>query len=262
MKIGVIAVGYQSEYIIPSLAPWLLLKNGGYDNGETIPKDPNLDIKICTTSALFKERYDAGERYENSKNEDFLKVLKSHNCIDEHFFIDKPIVDFESRNYCLDYLRQFDLDLIWQLDFGDEIYSAEYILNAVKFIEKNKFVDWFKINFKNFTFDEEHYLDNFAPPRVHWFNKNGGVHKFVWDNDLVYNNGLHSNQCSNIVIPKSICFPNHYSWCGSPEHLKKKIAYQMKCLGTCSFRWNDKEDKLEFNPDYYKNTSAPIVYSL
>lgn len=262
MKIGIIAVGYQSEYIINSLAPWIYLKNGSFnDNTGEITKIEGIDIKICTCSALFKERYDMGERYANDENETYLKALEATRGIDKCIFIkDHPIIDFESRNYCWDYLKQFDLDLIWQLDFGDEIYSVEQILATIEFIKKNKYCDWYKVNFKNFVFDYSHYVDDFCPPRITWVKKNGGVDKFVWDNDLVFKNGLHSNQCSSQIIPKKICFPKHYSWCGSPSYLKMKVAYQQRCLGTCSFRWNSESNKLEFNPDYYKNVQKPIVY--
>lgn len=262
MKIGIIAVGYQSEHLVNSLTPWLILKNGGYDGANFIHKNLDLDIKICTASALFKERYDMGERYENTKDEELLSKLKGKNLIEECFFVKEPIVDFESRNYCWSYLKQFDLDLIWQLDFGDEIYTVDQILNTIKYIQKNKYTDWYRVNFKNFTFDYNHYVDDFTPPRIHWVKKNGGVDRFVWDNDLYYKNGLHSNQCSNIVIPKSICFPSHYSWCGSKEYLKKKVEYQMRCLGTCSFSWNEKEEKLEFSKEYYKNKPQPELFSI
>jgi hypothetical protein len=244
LKIGIIAVGYQSKYIISSLAPWLELK---YNTKKYTNLD--LDIKICTCSALFKERWEAGETYNNDKNDEYLL---NNKLIDKHIIVKHPIIDFESRNYCLEYLRQFNLDLIWQLDFGDEIYSINQIINIIKFINKNKFVDWFYINFKNFIGDENHYVEGFAPPRIHWFNKHGGVNKFVWDNDLVYIDGIHSNdsKISKLIIPKNIAHVIHYSWCGDKEFLIKKIEYQKKCLGTCSYQWNYNENKIEFNKDY------------
>lgn len=259
LKIGIIAVGYQSEYISSSLAPWIMLKCGGCDNiGNNIEPDKSLNIKICTASALFKERWDMGEAYSNDENEEILNILRKNQCIDECIFIKHPIIDFESRNYCWDYLKQFDLDLIWQLDFGDEIYSVKQIKDILAFVNKNKFVDWFKVNFKNYVGSTQTYVNGFCPPRIHWVNRNGGVDKFVWDNDLVYKNGKHANQCSNMQIPKNIAHVAHYSWCGSSDFLKKKIEYQHRCLGVCSYKWDDSKNSICFDLDFYQKNNIPI----
>lgn len=264
LKIGVIAVGYQSPYICSAFAAWLSLRGGTINEhtGEIKETHPDLDIKIVTCSALFKQYAEQGFTYENNDNESYLNHLKLKGLIDECFFIKKPIVDFESRNICLEYLKKFDLDLIWQLDFGDEIYSTIDILNAIRYIKFNNFCDWYRINFKNYVFDYNHFILDFTPPRVHWFNRNGGIDKFVWDNDLIYKNGLHSNQVSNCVIPSSQALVTHYSWCGSPEFLKAKIKFQNNSLGICSYKWNNSSNKLEFNPNYYHNRPYPTVHSI
>lgn len=259
LKIGIIAVGYQSEFLSSSLAPWILLKCGGCDdNGIRIEPDSSLDIKICTVSALFKERWDMGEQYSNNKDEEMLNLLKNKGCIDKCIFVKHPIIDFESRNYSWNYLKQFDLDLIWQLDFGDEIYSIEQIKNIITFVNKNKLIDWFKVNFKNYVGTQKTYINGFCPPRIHWVNKNGGIDKFVWDNDLIYKNSKHANQCSNIAIPKNIAHVAHYSWCGSSEFLKKKIEYQHRCLGTCSYKWDNLTNSITFNLDFFKKNNIAI----
>lgn len=254
IKIGIIAVGYQSEWIKHSLAPWILLKKGG----ENTEPDKDIELYISCTAALFKQRQEAGETYNNTENERYLETLLSNKCIDNLNIIKDPILDFESRNYCLDYLRNHDLDLIWQLDFGDEIYSVDNIKNIISYIKKNQYYDWYKIFFKNFVGDTKHYVDNFCPPRIHWIKKNGGVDKFVWDNDLRYKNGKHSNEVAKIAIPKNIAQITHYSWCGSPEFLQKKIQYQLKTLGVCSYLWDDKQQCIAFNPEYYKKIGQPI----
>ena len=46
------------------------------------------------------------------------------------------------------------------------------------------------------------------------------------------------------------------------EYLKKKVEYQMRCLGTCSFSWNNEEEKLEFSKEYYKNKPQPELFSI
>ncbi len=262
IRIGVIAVGYQcAEQFRAVMSPWAALRCGVYDEDVGVRvQEPQLDIKICCTTALFKEHHDAGFTYDNKPTEDILEQYKAGGVLDEYVVVREPIVDYVSRNHCLDYLGQFDIDLYWQLDLFDEYYTQSDILKILAFIQRNSLVDWYRVNFKNYVGDEKHYVEGFAPPRIHWAKRNGGVNRFYWDNELNYKNGKRAEQCSSLTIPESVAQVRHLSWCGSPEFLKRKIAYQHRCLGHCSYRW-DETKGLVLDESYYNKTgeTKPII---
>lgn len=252
IKIGVVAVGYQCEqYLDKVLEPWINLKL----------KSTDLDIKICATTALFKEKHELGFKYDNKTTEDILSNYKKNKCIDEFVVVKEPILDFESRNYCWRYLCDFDLDLTWQLDLFDELYTEENIFRILTYIKNNEFVDWYRVNFKNYIGDTKHYIEGFAPPRIHWVNRNGGIDKWYWDNNLQYKNKKRDIEVTSVTIPKHIAMVKHYSWCGSAEFLKAKIAYQKKAINCCSYEYSE-EKGLIFDKFYYNriNEDPPKVF--
>lgn len=260
LKIGVIAVGYNCDKFFPQvLAAWSYLKKGLVSEWgqRLVEPDPRFDIKIAFTTALFKEYAELGGTYQNEATEKYLKTFVDSGVIDSASIVKTPIVDFQARNVAWNYLKQFDLDLVWQLD-ADEIYAVSDILNALEFIQKNPWVDWYRVNFKNFVGDTQHYIEGFCPPRIHWVKKNGGLKEWYWDNDVIYANGRKSVECSNLAIPPNKTFVPHFSWCGSDDFLEKKVKYQHKVLGCCSYRINPETRKLEFDKDYFAKIGAPV----
>lgn len=252
MKISVIAVGYQCqpEVLNQVLSPWIELKQSE-------------DVTICAVSALFKERWDRGETYMNGDMAQHL--INSDLIIDKYIEVKHPILDFESRNFAWNYLKNTNPDIVWQLDLFDEYYNLDQIKNAIQFIKNNEFVEYFRVNFKNYFGKEGSatYVDDFCPTRVINNRVNGGLKSFYWDNEVVFENGVRTPNCSNLSIPKNKLFPKHLSWVGDKVFLEQKIDYQHRALGHCSYKYNVEKDALEFNDEFYKknNLIKPVVYN-
>ena len=66
-------------------------------------------------------------------------------------------------------------------------------------------------------------------------------------------------------IPKDKCFPDHYSWIGSPEFLRAKVKYQLKRYnGICSYEWDEENNKLLFREEFFRkfNQKKPEVKTI
>ncbi len=263
MNILVIAVGYQCPRLNEVLAPWVSLKCGIYDEKglEVVPKSKH-DFVISCTAALFKERRDMGEVYSNQRNEDILSSYLASGAIDA-FAIERDagILDFEARNLAWQAAKKIKMPeptLVWQLDLGDEFYSMSEITRILDYIEENRYADWYAINFKNYINTTQTYVKGFCPPRINWYSRHGGIEKWCWDNDVVYKNGCKTSVASRQVIPPSVAFVRHESWCGPKDYLKKKVAYQHRAIGCCSYRWSDEKDCLEHDSEYFAAIKQPI----
>ena len=257
LKIGIIAVGYRChEYINSVMAPWINAKFGIPELG--IKPIEGVEFYIAATTALFKEYADMGEKYDNDRTETYLAAAKQSKLIDYVDIVKEPILDFQSRNYCWDNLKNLDLDLTWQLDLYDEVYTREQIEKIIEYIKENPYYDYYSVNFKNYAIDINTYLDGFCPPRIHWVKRHGGIDQWVWDNDLRYKDGTLSVNCAKAIIPKGRAFVNHYTWCGDEDFLRKKVRYQNRALKTCSYVFNEQTKKLEFNKEYYTRLGQPI----
>lgn len=203
------------------------------------------------------------------KDEETIKILKNkYKNMFSYIYHDEISNDSIVRNKPLDFLIDQNVDYIWLLD-GDEFYTDEEIDKIVDFINFNKFTPFFKINFKNYFNDEKHWLDGFCPPRIFKLKINNlKLYKFYFENDLYYINSNNENidykTLSYLEIPKNIAHIKHYSWCGSKDFLKNKVKYQnLRYNGICSYKWNDKENRLELNiEDFYKkfNIQPPIIF--
>lgn len=253
MKIGVLAAGYNcAEYFNEVLKPWIQYK------------EKHGDLIISVISAPF-ENYEI-ERLD--KSVDWMIVAKRDEKID-YLHVERTLMNESSaRNIALYPLLDEKCDIIWILDF-DEVYTLEQIEKIVQFVENNPLTTWFKIRFKNYVIDKNHYVDDFFPPRIF---RTENLGEFVWDNDLAYLNSkdpsslvrIDYRNFSNLTLPKNIAFVNHYSWCGTPERLKAKIDYQLKHFdGICSYKWDEEKDQIVLNLDFYKkhNIPVPIIYA-
>ena len=250
MKIGIIAQGRNCADVLDDvLAPWI----------EAMKKH---DIFICLTSATFKEMERLGEGPKNTDGteEKFWEYNRKYpNNITQVVF-NKYASEAESRNAARQELQKIGVDLIWLLDLSDEYYTVEQIDNIIKFVKSEPFSIWFRLSFKNYVFDKKTYLTQpFTPPRI-WRTNLGGykLAECVYDNDFVYTNSIGAQisdkSLSNYIIPKSVAWIKHYSWL-SDERSKSKILYQTSHFhgnASCSYRWNNKENKLEFNDEYFK----------
>ena len=256
MKIGIIAQGRNCADVLDDvLAPWI----------EAMKKH---DIFICLTSATFKEMEKLGEGPKNTDNteEKFWEYNRKHPNNIIQIVFNKYASEAESRNAARQELQKLGVDLIWLLDLSDEYYTVEQIDNIIKFVKSEPFSIWFRLSFKNYVFDKKTYLTQpFTPPRI-WRTNLGGYKlvECVYDNDFIYTNAIGAQisdkQLSNYIIPKSVAWIKHHSWL-SDERSKGKILYQTSHFSHgagCSYRWNDKEDKLEWNPVYFKKVGEVI----
>ncbi|RTK98419.1 MAG: hypothetical protein EKK57_11720 [Proteobacteria bacterium] len=248
MKLGVIYCSYgMSDLISGSLQPWVKAKE-------------RHEIGIFAVSSPFKE-------FPYQKDYDSHKVLNEYldNGSLEYLYtkINKEDLEYEHvvRDYALQQILQRDYDYVLLVD-GDEEYTQDEIDNLFEFVEKNKLVTWFRIEFKNLTFSTYTYTTGFRPPRL--FRINNGqfkLNRFVWDNDVTYINTLAKNEAeyksfSSILIPIKLVNPLHYTWLND-ERSKNKIEYQEIHFGLgsgCSFKWNKDKNILEWNDEFFEKT--------
>lgn len=235
MTFGIILAAYNSSGTIDScLRGWKLFRDSGKVNFHAI-------------SLPFKE-YDGFDIIEDNTidilNESKIPTETSPRYIDEAC----------ARNLAFDKLKE-DNDYVWILD-ADEVYKEEEIRSIIKFVELNDDIYSFNVNFKNYVFDGDCWVDGFCPPRIF---KTKNAKGFYWDNDMSYEeNGqrLSYKNLSQLVIPKNIAHVKHLTWINN-QNSKNKIKYQEKHFSGgagCSYRWNDEKDCLEFNEDYFKKT--------
>jgi len=117
MKIGIIYCAYNCfSFASESIKPFIQAK-----------KD-NLISKISCVSVPFAEYFNI--KHENDQTTEFLFNLEKQNLIDKVFDEPKYILEHEARDFCLQYLRSNDCDLIWLVD-GDEFYSKDNISKII-----------------------------------------------------------------------------------------------------------------------------------
>ena len=243
LKLGVLLCAYDCEDLLAKcLSPWI-----NYNDNQN-------KIIISAVSTQFEDF----EFANNLKTLEILDKYKSENKIDSIFISNIPLKEHAARNLSLNRLLKLKCDvvLIWD---SDEIISKEDIGNLFNFLEndKNSANIWYRINYKNLTFDNNHYTLGFDPARLFWTNKdNYELQYLFYDNDcLFYYLG---DIISYLNLPfKHVpnCMPVHHSW-NNLERSKKKIDYQIKHFGHgnsnyCSFKFNQEKNCIEFNDEYF-----------
>lgn len=252
-KIGISAIGYEcKEHLWDVLAPWRSLRS----------KYPN-QFFISVAHGVFPETKDLGFPILSTDGtiED-LELCYNSGIIDNLYILQEPAYERDIRNVTLPSLFSKDIDYLWLLDLQDEIYTEKEILAILSFIDEENLIPTFKINFKNYIFDLNHYIDDFVAPRI-WNNKlYNGVDKFFYDNDIIFKNGSRADHLAMKTIPNAIAFIKHLSWVGSKDYLIRKIEFQKRHYGQCSYLWNDEKNCLDFDFQYYKkyNKSIPELY--
>lgn len=264
MKIGVLLCVYQDyEFLDDCLKPWIKLKD-------------EMGIFIAVAQGQFKEYHELGFPDDDYKTQGILKDLEFYGKIDYLYLQNDynlftpnshyhPIYQDESdlRNHGLKWLLEQDIDYFHTIG-ADEIYTVQQIINIYKKVEQENLCDYFKIHHRNFVFDKNHYVDDFCPNRI-WNNRrHGGIDKFFFDDDIVFKDGVKDRDSACYVIPAKYARISHYTWL-SNEKSKNKVKYHEKHFSHgagCSYKWNDQENKLEFNLDYYKKIgqSPPEIF--
>lgn len=261
MKIGLLLCSYgYPEYVDRCLEPWLKLKK-------------THDIQIATINGMFKEYVEMDQidndketqekltKYHNNKQIDFLYI---HNATGEN----RPVKEYHNeaqlRDIALQYLLKQNCDLIWLWDI-DEIATVEELERTIQYIQQpeNKFIVWFRTEYKNCFDTEDKYIKGFNPPRI-WRAKSNNyeLDSCYYDNDFTYKGVItrdiiKDNQFPNKSIPTSIFNAIHLSWL-STEKSKNKIKYQISRGWDCSNIFNEKTNKIEFNREWYKKRSLQI----
>jgi hypothetical protein len=229
----------------------------------------NLDKNFIFAAACCKFDQYIDINYELQDTETVKKLKTKYKNKFSYIYDESISNDSIVRNYPLKYLLNHEVDYIWLLD-GDEFYTKEQIIKIINFIERETFVPYFKINFKNFFNDENHWVDGFCPPRIFKTKFNNlKLNSFYYENDVYYtdenNNKINYKQLSYLSIPKALAHIDHYSWCGDKIYLQNKIKYQnCRYKGICSYKWNNEKNSLDFNEEYYKmiNEAVPQVYKI
>lgn len=246
MRFGVIYTGFNNfKYTKESILPWIFLKY-------TYPEN----FFISAVSVPFLE-YKGEEEKEDGTTE-LLKTLSKAKIIDYCFTEPKYIKENEARNLALWAVLKKGIDYIFIVD-SDELYKTQEIINIINFIKENNY-EGYKINFKNYIFDGKSYLEGFCPPRIYKNNIYGGINSFYWDNEIIYNNNKTDKDIRFINIPKEIAFIKHMTWLN--EGGKEKVKYHHKHFGGCSYIWDEKENSLKLDLEYYDKMGyeRPVIH--
>ena len=250
MRIGIIYCAYSSEeYVEKSLSPFIEGASGH-------------SFVISAISYPFV----GFEKGGNKKTLDILRKYRDEGKIYLNYGSEE-IEEPTARQIALDQLLEIGVDLIWMVD-SDELYTKQQIHGIIKFVQEEEFVAWFRLSFKNRVFDFDYLEEPFCPPRIFRIKvSNYQINRFIDDNNLSYRGRLKRDivpdlALSNMTVPKSVAWIDHYTWLDTPEskgRTKKKVEYQLKHFGICSYKWDYKENKLEFDEKYYEGKSLPKV---
>lgn len=251
MKIGLIASAYNcAEFLEESLLPWKTFK------------DEATHKLVCSfVHNCFKENERLGlSIHSKDKTHEILNKYQQNSFLNYYSFSDKYLGEAEARNICLRNVLAEKVDYVWTIGL-DEIYTVSEINKIISFIELNPFVDWFKINYKNYVFDGKQWIDGFNPPRIFKTSSHGGLKELYYDDDFVYNDGTDYKNTPSVEIPRSIAHVKHMTWLHSNG--KAKVEYQKARWGGngCSYSWDYEGNGLKFNEDFFKknNQSKPAL---
>lgn len=249
MKVAISAIGYECmEHLSNVLRPWENLRING-----------KLDFSLSVAHGIFPETYQLGFPIESTDGSH--RLIQDNPIIDNFVFLDTPTYEKDIRNASLPYLFKERFDLLWLLDLQDEIYTEEDIQRIINFVISpiNFDIDWFKINFKNYIFENNCWIDDFVVPRI-WKNPtrdNVKIKNFHYDNEIAYEDKSVAANRPFKVVPKSLAFIKHLSWVGSKDYLERKINFQKIHYGDCSYKWDLDKGSLAFNDEYYLKYNKP-----
>jgi hypothetical protein len=256
MKIGILLCSYNCDASIDEvLKPWIEVKKRALPDQFVLSFSYGQFKEYADLFGVNPVEYPAWfERHK--ENIDFFQLLP-------------PLSEAENRNAALKPLLEAGCDLVMLVDAQDEYFTVAQIDEIFSKVHLEKFVSWFSIQYRNFVFSDQEYLvDPFTPPRIFRVNTNGcKLLNLFYDNDFSYGmNCFEFNKaCEKVVSYKDL--PNklirnepgvtHLSWL-SNEVGKNKVRYQTARGWSCSYKWNEVENRLEFNEDYYRNHGLQI----
>lgn len=216
----------------------------------------SFDCNFYVSNILLKQAFN----YHDIKdNKDTLEFLKSYDCKLTTEFTG-AYNEIEARNLHFPFDGE---ELVWILD-GDEFYTEDQIRSILQYVRSKPFVDVFNIPFKNYILDGTQYIKGFCPPRIYRSTTNSqwNFNGFYKDNDGKYLDGDCKEHFLNDVAQKNIPEKTvgggvkHMTWLHANGEAKYK--YQMNWFGHCSYKWNEKDQKIELDKNYYKKYNIPI----
>jgi hypothetical protein len=244
-KYGIIYCGYNTEdYVLDSIEPFLNKQNH----------------IVSAVSVPFAEYKGIDSFHDNTTN--ILRELVSQKRL--KYLVDSPqyVSEADARNYALHYLKKYNVDYIWLVD-SDEFYTEEHINKIEEYVESSN-NSLFKISLKNHVFDLDHYLEEpFCPPRIFKTNIKDqfNLFNFYWDNDICYTyNGklIKYDMIEELeTIPENIAYIPHYTWLNDKIG-RRKVEYQHRHFGHCSYKWDKENHCLSFDEEFYKKQNLPI----
>jgi hypothetical protein len=248
MKIGIQILAYNCEETIEKIIkPWIELKN-------------KYDIKIWVGSGQFKTYAEMGCENLNGPTEALLLKLVEKGDIDFLYTppIDNLLTDPQTRDKCVPWMIEKDIDLMVQVD-ADEFYSLREAGNLLKFVEHNQDYTCYNTVFKNVIGDGK--IEDWERFSAGWIKKHGGIKEYYWDMHWWFNEELDYRSTPTKTIPKELVNPYHYTWTNDmnttgPSHIKEKIEYQNRIYGNgkgfdwgslngCGFEWDSKTNKIK-----------------
>ncbi len=249
LKVGITFIGYECIELMPrALAPWQdIRKNGGVDEIES--------LTISLSHGCFEETAKLGFPIASTDlSDDWMAAQHLNNTVDNAIIYKDPMKEYDMWSGNYEYFKD-KVDFMVMLNH-DEMWTPSEIKQLFKYIAFNPLVDYYKINFKNYCIDESTWVSDFIVPRMWWTKRpNGGLKRFYKDELVEYNNGLKDVQCPFAIVPALT--PKHLSWVGSREYLQRKLNFQALRFGSCSYAWDEKNDKLKLNDEFYTKFNIP-----
>ena len=196
-----------------------------------------------------------------------LRQLKHNNKIDFFEILPPGLREHEARNVALKYLLDQGCEIIISIG-SDEIFKLSEITQIFNYVNKEEFIAVFKIHYKNYVGDENHYVLGFKPNRIWRVNYNNyKLSEFFFDDDVKFSGPkgeITDKQLPVKVIPNVLI--DHFTWLDN-ERSKSKILYQEKHFAPpvgfgCSYKWEN--GKVVINTEFYKKTgqTIPEIYSV
>jgi len=248
LKVGITFIGYECMELMPrALAPWInIRKNRGIDEIDS--------LTISLSHGCFEETAKLGFPISSTDlSDDWMSAQYLNRQVDNAIIYDKPMKEYDMWTGNYNSFKD-SVDFMVMLNH-DEIWTNEEIQSLFRYIAWNPFVDYYKINFKNYCINENTWVSDFIVPRMWWTKNNGGLKRFYKDELVEYNNGKKDTECSFAIVPT--IFPKHLSWVGTREYLQRKLAFQSLRFGSCSYAWDNERDCLKLNDDFYLKFRIP-----
>ena len=211
--IGLHVLAYNStEYIDKFFDPWIEFKK-------------NNELLISVGHVCFKEYQEFGYPVLSADGtHEKLRNYHEQGTIDYLDIIEEPLTEAEARTRVLKPLLDQNISCLL-ITAPDEEFVLTEIENLFKFVERNPFSDWFRINYRNLTFSEKTFTKGFSPPRVFRNNSKWQLSHFFADDEPLYIIDDQLVSYLNLVnqnIPVTIVNPLHYTWLDN-ERSKEKI---------------------------------------